>query len=46
VRINKNPDFKAKILEAVTRLPHRPKLIQMGCDFDKFILTESIVQPT
>jgi hypothetical protein len=43
VRINKNPDFKAKVLEAVSRLPHRPKLIQMGCDFDRFILTETVI---
>lgn len=35
-------DFKAKVLEVVAHLPRRPKLIQMGCDFDRFILTESV----
>jgi len=42
-RINANPEFKEKLLEAISQLPHRPKLIQMGCDFDKFILTETII---
>jgi Protein of unknown function (DUF2971) len=42
-RIDKNPDFKEKVLEAVSRLPHRPKLIQMGCDFDRFVLTETVI---
>lgn len=36
-------EFKAKVLEAISQLPHRPKLIQMGCDFDRFILTETVV---
>lgn len=36
-------EFKAKVLEAIAQLPHRPKLIQMGCDFDRFVLTEAIV---
>ena len=37
------PEFKQRVLEAVSRLPHRPTLIQMGCDFDRFILNESII---
>ena len=35
--------FKQKVLKAISHLPNRPKLIQMGCDFDRFILTESII---
>src|SRR5271154_229562 len=30
-------EFKEKVMEAVSFLPHRPKLIQMGCDFDRFV---------
>jgi len=36
-------EFKQQVLEAISHLPHRPKLIQMGCDFDRFILTESVI---
>jgi len=36
-------DFKEKVMEAICDLPHRPTIIQMGCDFDRFILTESII---
>jgi hypothetical protein len=36
-------DFREKVMEAISHLPHRPKLIQMGCDFDRFILTESVI---
>jgi hypothetical protein len=43
VRINANPEFKEKLLEAISQLPHRPKLIQMGCDYDKFVLTETVI---
>jgi hypothetical protein len=42
-RINTNPGFKEKLLEEISHLPHRPKLIQMGCDFDRFILTETVI---
>lgn len=35
--------FKEKVMDAVSHLPHRPTLIQMGCDFDRFILTESVI---
>ena len=34
------PDFRAEIMAAISKLPMRPKLIQMGCDFDRFVLTE------
>jgi Protein of unknown function (DUF2971) len=37
------PEFKDSVMEAVKCLPHRPVLIQMGCDFDRFILTDSIL---
>jgi hypothetical protein len=36
-------EFKEKLMEAISHLPHRPTLIQMGCDFDRFILTESVI---
>ncbi len=36
-------EFKEKVMEAVSHLSHRPTLIQMECDFDRFILTESII---
>jgi hypothetical protein len=36
-------EFKEKVMEAISCLPHRPILIQMGCDFDRFILTETII---
>lgn len=41
--INANQKFKKRMLEAISRLPHRPRIIQMGCDFDRFILTERII---
>ena len=37
------PEFKERVMEAIHRLPHRPTLIQMGCDFDRFILTELVI---
>jgi hypothetical protein len=36
-------DFKAGVLEAISHLPHRPKLVQMGCDFERFVLTETVI---
>ena len=42
-RMNINLGFKEKLLEVISNLPHRPKLIQMGCDFDRFILTETAI---
>jgi hypothetical protein len=36
-------EFKEKVMEAISHLPHRPTLIQMGCDFNRFILTESVI---
>ena len=36
-------DYRTKVMEAISHLPLRPKLIQMGCDHDRFILTESIL---
>jgi Protein of unknown function (DUF2971) len=36
-------EFKEKVIEAVSHLPHRPKHIQMDCDFDRFILTETVI---
>jgi hypothetical protein len=36
-------EFKEELMEAISHLPHRPTLIQMGCDCDRFILTESVI---
>lgn len=33
--------FREEVIEVARKLANRPKLIQMGCDFDKFILTEN-----
>jgi hypothetical protein len=43
--VNIKDDFKTRVLEAISRLPIRPKAIQMSCDFDRFQLVESIVEP-
>lgn len=37
------PEFKQRVLETICSLPNRPTLIEMGCDFDRFILTESVL---
>ena len=37
------PEFREKVLRAISVLPVRPKLIQMGCDFDRFVLTETVI---
>lgn len=42
-RVDINPEFKEQLLQTISQLPHRPKLIQMGCDFDRFILTENVI---
>jgi hypothetical protein len=36
-------EFKRQALEAISHLPRRPKLIQMGCDFERFVLTETVI---
>lgn len=33
-------DFREKLINAVMDLPNRPNLIQMKCDFDRFVLSE------
>jgi hypothetical protein len=42
VKIEK--DFKAKVLEATHKLPVRPRVIQMVCDFESFQLVERIIE--
>jgi hypothetical protein len=42
-RLDANPEFKEELIKAISKLPHRPKLIQMGCDFDRFVLTETVI---
>jgi hypothetical protein len=39
------PEFRTKVIEAISRFPRRPRLIQMGCDFERFVLTEQIIDP-
>jgi len=34
-------DFREQVLKAIRRLPQKPKLIQMGCDLSRFVLTET-----
>ena len=36
-------DYRARLIEAISQLPIRPKLIQMHCDFERFVLTEEIL---
>lgn len=38
-----NDDFRPQLMEAISHLPKRPKLIQMKCDLDRFVLTEEII---
>jgi hypothetical protein len=38
-----DPEFKEVVLKAISLLPVRPKLIQMACDFNRFVLTETII---
>ncbi len=33
-------DFRLKVLDTVAALSHRPKVIQMSCDYNRFVLTE------
>lgn len=36
-------EFRQKVLDIVKRLPTRPNLIQMGCDMNRFTLTETVL---
>jgi hypothetical protein len=35
--------FRAEVMKAIGNLQHRPKLVQMRCDFDRFVLTEDVI---
>jgi hypothetical protein len=37
------PDFKARVLDAVKSYPTKPRIIQMGCDHQTFRLTETLI---
>lgn len=39
--VNIRDDFKKNVLEAINALPHRPKVMQISCDFEKFVLVET-----
>lgn len=43
--VNIKDDFRVRVLEAISSLPVRPKVIQMSCDFDRFQLVEIVVDP-
>jgi hypothetical protein len=36
-------DFRHELMKAISHLPRCPKLIQMRCDLDRFVLTEEII---
>jgi hypothetical protein len=36
-------EFKRKLMDIIRQLEHRPKIIEMGCDFDRCVLTERVV---
>lgn len=36
-------DFRDEVMEALGRAKANPRLIQMGCDYDRFVLTETEV---
>jgi hypothetical protein len=36
-------DFRQKVINAVKQMPHKPKLIQVCCDPNHFVLTETIL---
>jgi Protein of unknown function (DUF2971) len=38
-------DFRTRLMAAIARLPNRPKLVQMTCDCEKFILIEEVISP-
>jgi hypothetical protein len=35
--------FKSKVMKAISKLPVRPRIIQMECDYDRFQLTETMI---
>jgi hypothetical protein len=35
--------FRKKLLDVISGLPNRPRLIQMGCDVQRFVLTEEVI---
>ncbi len=36
--------FKSKVIKAVKKFNAAPKIIQMGCDYERFIMTETEIQ--
>jgi hypothetical protein len=36
-------DFKEKVLEAASKLPNHPMLIQMECEVERFVLNETVI---
>jgi len=43
--VNISAEFKNGVIQAMQSLPHRPKAIQMGCDYKTFTLTETEISP-
>jgi hypothetical protein len=42
--VNIDPKFRDEVYHAIQKLPNRPKLIQIGCDYKRFSLTETILE--
>lgn len=38
-----NDDFRSKLMQTIKQLEYQPKIIQMGCDFDRCLLTETVI---
>jgi hypothetical protein len=43
--VNIEPKFREELYCAIQELSHRPEVIQMGCDFNRFTLTETVIEP-
>jgi hypothetical protein len=35
--------FRKNLMDVISGLSNRPRLIQMGCDFQRFVLTEEVI---
>lgn len=39
-------EFRARVIDAAKQLPRLPRLLQIGCDYKTFSLTETEIQPS
>jgi hypothetical protein len=42
--VNISPEFRADVIAVATKLPRKPRLLQMGCSPEAFVLTETEVK--